>query len=600
MNSKKMAPQIIMWMVGFLSLAIYLTAGVNGAGLKIDAKDMLREGIFDEVLLPTYSKQSALFTRAPGASLTVVLNPGVYVKSARIRSYNYESGRNLYSLTLNDEPPVFVESPLAEMGLIDIRHQFSDQILLSKFKVTAESIQQNAALIDHVEFELVEDSAVYVRLYIGLAILLGLVLLCTNQLVVVHQTSGGNKFHYIDEMRGIAVLLVLLLHARGYSHLPDFVQLPLLGSFLKHGNLGVEIFYFISAFTLTLSLLDGMKKNPIEFDVVGFWLRRIVRILPAFLAVVTVMILFRQVAYPGAQSLSISQVLFDYSFMRFVFDNAMLNYLIQHSAWWSISTEFQFYIILPVVAGTGWLSIRRLGRAPRHVRLIGCACLAAVGVILSFYTRSNFSTETWAPYLAMYHFDVFCSGIALAILLHGRVAEAVKQQAPRLATYILARAWIVMLLLSVAIYPNIDFVGQKVLGDYWATYGLASKRAIFIAFMSVSILAANWGERLLPSDRFSQLGNVGVLSFVIYLVHIPALQIVQKYFPVDSLIASEQVYVAIAGSGFVLSIIFGLLLHRLVEIPGINLGRKFRQSPSLLVASHLYVGAVIYFVYFLK
>ena len=64
------------------------------------------------------------------------------------------------------------------------------------------------------------------------------------------------KFFEIEKLRAIAVLMVVILHMP-YLHtrLPDF---------LKNSGAGVDLFFAISGFVVTLSLLRHEKKFQIR------------------------------------------------------------------------------------------------------------------------------------------------------------------------------------------------------------------------------------------------------------------------------------------------------------------------------------------------
>ena len=72
----------------------------------------------------------------------------------------------------------------------------------------------------------------------------------------------------IDGLRGVAVIAVILNHTSS--------------KILPSGFLGVDIFFVISGFVLTLSLQDKNYKNFFEFFT-SFFYRRIKRLLPALI-----------------------------------------------------------------------------------------------------------------------------------------------------------------------------------------------------------------------------------------------------------------------------------------------------------------------------
>ena len=89
---------------------------------------------------------------------------------------------------------------------------------------------------------------------------------------IVHSLmTSSNRLSYItglDGIRAVAVMAVLFYHA----------DLPwALGGFL-----GVETFFVLSGFLITLLLLAEWQ-SPNEIDLQHFWLRRARRLLPATL-----------------------------------------------------------------------------------------------------------------------------------------------------------------------------------------------------------------------------------------------------------------------------------------------------------------------------
>ena len=77
----------------------------------------------------------------------------------------------------------------------------------------------------------------------------------------------------IDGLRAIAVLAVIA------SHLPE--------KFLPSGFLGVDVFFAISGFVVTASLLN-QRRTKLSQLYVGFLARRVKRLLPALTVCVAV------------------------------------------------------------------------------------------------------------------------------------------------------------------------------------------------------------------------------------------------------------------------------------------------------------------------
>ena len=98
------------------------------------------------------------------------------------------------------------------------------------------------------------------------------------------KVSDARRIAYIDGLRAVAVLGVLLYHAHpsfqivGYSHFST-----LLGRVLAEGQHGVELFFVISGFCLSFPVLSRLAngEDPV-FSTPGFFAKRLVRIVPPY------------------------------------------------------------------------------------------------------------------------------------------------------------------------------------------------------------------------------------------------------------------------------------------------------------------------------
>lgn len=69
--------------------------------------------------------------------------------------------------------------------------------------------------------------------------------------------SGTTKYDYIDIVRGVAILAVVLVHVG--SILPELSPLPT--ALYTYGNLGVQLFFVASALTLCMSMRSCSEDN---------------------------------------------------------------------------------------------------------------------------------------------------------------------------------------------------------------------------------------------------------------------------------------------------------------------------------------------------
>ena len=148
-------------------------------------------------------------------------------------------------------------------------------------------------------------------------------------------SSDNNHISSLDGVRGFAVLLVVIFH--------------LWVDFLPGGFLGVSLFFTLSGFVITSSLLRERDTTG-RVRLRSFWARRARRLLPASLIVITVATIVwavqgwmdRRIAtehiFALLQLHNWRIVIDDFSY----FPNAV-------SHLWSLSLEMQFYVWAPLV-----------------------------------------------------------------------------------------------------------------------------------------------------------------------------------------------------------------------------------------------------------
>src|SRR4051812_15175344 len=89
--------------------------------------------------------------------------------------------------------------------------------------------------------------------------------------------ANQNRFGYIDELRGIAVLLVVLVHVGYYTD-----ENLIIAQISRYGRYGVQLFFLLSAFTLCHSMARLPALTGREYG--AFFIRRFFRIAPLYYA----------------------------------------------------------------------------------------------------------------------------------------------------------------------------------------------------------------------------------------------------------------------------------------------------------------------------
>ncbi|MGA0205408.1 MAG: acyltransferase family protein, partial [Ilumatobacteraceae bacterium] len=175
-----------------------------------------------------------------------------------------------------------------------------------------------------------------------------------------------------DRVRALAVIAVIVYHANP--------------SWLPGGFLGVEVFFVISGYLITLLLVAEHERDD-SVDLRAFWARRARRLLPALFVMMALLVVwsafFERDALGALRGDVIAGALYGSNWFQVwigagytaVNDFAPLRHL------WSLAVEEQFYVIWPVVM----LIVLRAGRQrlPRVAMwFAGIAFAIAVAVAL--------------------------------------------------------------------------------------------------------------------------------------------------------------------------------------------------------------------------
>ena len=144
----------------------------------------------------------------------------------------------------------------------------------------------------------------------------------------------------IDTLRGVSVISVVIYH---FNNL-----------IFPNGYLGVDLFFVISGFVITKSILGKIEKK--KFSFIDFYIKRARRILPAFLLVLLITLIASSFIlltadlkrYTESLVTSLSFVSNFYFWLTggYFSTNDQLKPLLHL---WSLSVEEQFYLIFPLL-----------------------------------------------------------------------------------------------------------------------------------------------------------------------------------------------------------------------------------------------------------
>jgi len=316
--------------------------------------------------------------------------------------------------------------------------------------------------------------------------------------------------HYIPQLealRGVAILLVFLFHAdallspTGYPMIGTWVS-PL-AAFVHAGHTGVTLFFVLSAFLLSRAfIVEARGGRPVSRR--RFLARRALRILPLY----WIAVIFFSWLDPSDEPL-LSKAL-PHMLLLDSFPGATLRMFPYSDVWWSLSTEAQFYVVLAL---SSFLLRTKLGRR---------TFLAFVLLYLGsyFYMASGrLSPKLWV--------NLFGRGSAFLIgagaaWIYERFGLQIRERCARWrpARWGASDLILIGLLLGLgSLLREVVFVGFDAAEWTWHVWHVLES----LLWASILLLTLLVPLRLGPLLANRAMGTVGILSYSMYLFHLPIL-----------------------------------------------------------------------------
>jgi peptidoglycan/LPS O-acetylase OafA/YrhL len=224
--------------------------------------------------------------------------------------------------------------------------------------------------------------------------------------------EAPNRIPSLDGLRAISIAMVLFSHAVGT---PRFLGEAHVGPLLGLGELGVRVFFVISGYLITTLLLEETARYG-RIDLGRFYLRRTMRIFPAFYVFVFALIALEAAGFltlnPGDKLHALTYTS-NYDPGR--------SWYVGHT--WSLAVEEQFYLLWPAVL---LVAGRRRGLA-LALALVVAAPLVRLAIWQANPTESSgvgHRFETVADSIAVGCLLAGFSGRLLASRLYRRLLES--------------------------------------------------------------------------------------------------------------------------------------------------------------------------------
>jgi peptidoglycan/LPS O-acetylase OafA/YrhL len=357
--------------------------------------------------------------------------------------------------------------------------------------------------------------------------------------------NTADRLPGLDLLRAIAIVWVMLFHSFLLGGLgPDWSWLS------RFGWMGVDLFFVLSGFLIGGQVLAPLARGA-KLSFGDFYLRRAFRILPAYLAVLALYLM-----WPGFREAAGMEPW--WKFLSFTM-NLSIDYG-RHSAFshaWSLCVEEHFYWLFPLLA------VGLLKRPAMWKFVALCVAIVVGGIVLraAIWThgmqtdptmnRNWFVEDLYYP--TWNRLDGLLCGVALAAWKTFR--PQAWSAARRYANLSLAAGLLVMALAFWLFQDRVGLLGNT-LG--WPVLSLGLGLLVFAGADRDSLI----GRRTLPG-----VGWLAAISYSLYLMHKATYHVVQEHWGA-SLAGTGVLAFAVYGGTAILA---GAALHYAVERPFLRL-----------------------------
>ena len=362
----------------------------------------------------------------------------------------------------------------------------------------------------------------------------------------------------LDLLRAIAIVWVMLFHSYLVGGIGE--RFALLESY---GWIGVDLFFVLSGYLIGSQLLKPLSRGePLAFG--NFYLRRSLRVLPAYLVVLALYF-----SMPGFREADGIQPL--WQFLTYTV-NLLIDY--QHnkafSHVWSLCVEEHFYLLFPLLA---WWLMRR----PSLAKFVG-VCVATV--LAGMAIRGYVWLHELAPTPNSLEFGVrFVEGIyyptytRLDGLLAGVVLAAIQafrpawwRQMQERANRLLLPAGLLITALAMWLFRDRAGLLPSVIGYPLLSLG-------FALLVAVAAGTQGWLSRL----RIPGVKWLALTSYSLYLIHKAVFHLVESTLPPQLLEQGILTFAIYA----VAALLGGALLYYGAERPFLRLREQLRHRKAV-------------------
>ncbi len=380
-----------------------------------------------------------------------------------------------------------------------------------------------------------------------------------------------NHIGGLDGLRAVAALAVFGVHFNQVAGLEAQLGPIDVARVLARGDHGVLLFFTLSGFLLSQPYWRALAAGDALPDLRVYALRRAARIVPAYYVVLTALILASGIwRVPAAMPDLLLHYVFAFNYTEFSIFSI-------NPPFWTLAVEMQFYLLLPLLfMGLHYLNPNRV--LASILTLCAVAYASHYWLVTSIDRIVEWPFNPWLTWIRPYgavlthsllaHLPHFLFGVAAGWAFTGTLAAAQPtSRRSEVANEVLF--WLCAALASLLVVTGL---GERV-GVPFGRYGFP----VVPALVAIMILAA-------PQSRFARtclesapLRLTGVISYGIYIYHVPCLNIVDRIMLNAGFDAPDH-WMMFGGAGLGLTLIAATLSYLVIERPVLRLVRKYHRT----------------------
>lgn len=373
-----------------------------------------------------------------------------------------------------------------------------------------------------------------------------------------HSIRDASSIRYVtglDGLRAISMMLVVVFHFTSYFS----SRLANLGGawagavrFASTGWIGVDVFFVISGFLITTTLLKRPVRSVASYS--AFLRRRAIRLLPAYITGLLVFTFVALLIDPHSKVLKNEYLLWTFtaSLQALLGDRVALadqNFAMAH--FWTLAVEWHFYLLFPLL----------VARCRSYFRPAMALLLVAISCRWLCHLAGISDNGIYA--FTFCRIDSIAAGCLLALM------------PPRMRSWQSATAGVLGVAIFMSVWTALALSNTPFKTLAWLqTFGY-TLLAVSVALMIYRVINSSPRSAIVRALEFRPLAAMGRASYSLYIWHLP-------FYPAIVLMAERNfadvrlAYMVAMLAGLAMTAVLGGLSYLLVE------SRFVRVRPAVL------------------